>query len=82
MTLNTQLKTILVAALNIQNVTPDQIDDDEPLFGGRLELDSIDALEMVYQVEKHFGIAIRDKNEARAALQTINTLSDYITARR
>ncbi|BBO84316.1 phosphopantetheine-binding protein [Desulfosarcina ovata] len=81
MTLQTQLKQILVTELNIRDIPPETIDDDEPIFGDRLGLDSIDALEMVYQVEQHFGISIKDKNEARTALQTINTLTAYITAR-
>ncbi|VTR68977.1 Phosphopantetheine-binding [Desulfosarcina cetonica] len=81
MNLQNQLKQILVTELNIRDISPEAIDDDEPIFGDRLGLDSIDALEMVYQVEQHFGISIKDKNEARAALQSINTLAAYITAR-
>lgn len=80
MDLHTRLKEILVTALNLQDIAPETIDNHEPIFGDRLGLDSIDALEIVYQVEQHFGIAIRDKNEARETLQTINSLAAYITA--
>lgn len=82
MSLKEDLKRILVKELNIEDVSPEEIEDDEPLFGNRLGLDSIDAVELVFQVEKHFGIAIKDMKEGRPALQSINSLSAFIEARR
>jgi acyl carrier protein len=81
MTIQARLKRILVVELNLEGITPEEIDDDEPIFGGRFELDSIDALEIVYQVEQNFGIPMKEMNEARAAFQSINTLAAFIQAR-
>ncbi len=55
-----QLKTRIIESLKLQDVTPSQIDDDAPLFGAGLGLDSIDALELVVMLEKHYGIVIKD----------------------
>ena len=82
MPLKEDLKKIIVKELNIEDVIPEEIEDDEPLFGSKLGLDSIDAVELVFQVEKHFGVAIKDMKEGRPALQSINTLSKFIEARR
>jgi acyl carrier protein len=82
MPLKEELKRILVEELNIEDIAPEEIEDDEPLFGPKLGLDSIDAVEVVFQVEKHFGIAIKDMKEGRPALQSINSLANFIEARR
>ena len=79
--LKTRLKTLILEELKITHVTPDEFLDDEPIFGERLGLDSIDAVEVVYLVEKHFGIAMKDMKEARPALQSIDTLAAFIEAR-
>ena len=76
------LKRMIVEELNIEDVAPHEIDDDEPLFGSKLGLDSIDAVEIVFQVEKTFGVAIKDMKEGRPALQSINTLAAFIEKRR
>ena len=81
-TLKMTLKQLIVQELNISHLAPDEITDDEPIFNDRLGLDSIDAVEVVYLVEKNFGIAIKDMKEARPALQSITTLADFIIARR
>jgi acyl carrier protein len=79
--LKAKLKALLVQDLRITHVTPEQITDDEPIFGERLGLDSIDAVEVVYLVEKNFGVTIKDMKEARPALQSINTLAAFIEVR-
>jgi acyl carrier protein len=79
--LKAKLKALLVQDLRITHVTPEQITDDEPIFGERLGLDSIDAVEVVYLVEKNFGVTIKDMKEARPAMQSINTLAAFIEAR-
>ena len=81
MSLKSRLKKVIIEELNIADVNPEEIGDDEPLFGKKLGLDSIDAVEIVYQVEKHFGVAIKDMKEGRPALQSINTLAAFIEAR-
>ena len=52
----TDLKQKIIESLNLQDITPEQIDDNAPLFGAGLDLDSIDALELVMMLEKHYGV--------------------------
>jgi acyl carrier protein len=80
MSLKEKLKNILIESLNLE-VTPDQFHDDDLIFGEKFGLDSIDALEIICQVERHFGVAIRNTKEGRPALQTINSLAAFIEAR-
>jgi acyl carrier protein len=79
----TEIKEKIIASLNIQDLTADQIADDAPLFGaGGLELDSIDALELVVMLEKNFGIVIKDMEEGRPAFQSVTTLAAFVNAKR
>lgn len=79
----TDIKEKIITSLNIQDVTADQIADDAPLFGaGGLELDSIDALELVVMLEKNYGIVIKDMEEGRPAFQSIRTLAAFVNAKR
>jgi len=79
----TDIKEKIITSLNIQDVTADQIADDAPLFGaGGLELDSIDALELVVMLEKNYGIVIKDMEEGRPAFQSISTLAAFVNAKR
>jgi len=78
--LNTQLKTLMIDALRLEDVTPDDINDDEALIGGGLSLDSIDALELVVRLEKEYGIKISSSEESRAALASVNALAAYLRA--
>ena len=82
MELNEKLKIIIIEELNFEDVTPEDIDDDAPLFGDGLGLDSLDAVELVVQVQKYFGVEIKDMDEGQVAFQSINSLSDFIEARR
>ena len=77
-----ELKSKIIESLNLQEVTPDQIDDDAPLFGTGLGLDSIDALELVVMLEKNYGIVIKDIEEGRPAFRSVRSLADFIAARR
>ena len=77
-----ELKLKIIESLNLQEVTPEQIDDDAPLFGTGLGLDSIDALELVVMLEKNYGIVINDIEEGRPAFRSVRALADFIAARR
>jgi acyl carrier protein len=77
-----QLKEILIEELKMEDLSPEDIGDDDPLFGDRFGLDSIDAVEVVFCVKKHFGVEIKDMKEGRPALQSINTLSAFIDTKR
>jgi acyl carrier protein len=76
------LKSAIVEGLRLEGVRPEDIDDNAPLFGEEgLHLDSLDAVELVVIVDKHFGVAIADVEEARAAFASISGLADFILAR-
>jgi acyl carrier protein len=77
----TDLKAAIIASLNLQDITPPQIDDDAPLFGAGLGLDSIDALELVVMLEKNYQIVIKDIEEGRPAFQSVRTLAAFIEAK-
>lgn len=76
-----RLKHLIVETLRLDDVTPEEIPDDEPLIGAGLNLDSIDALELVVKLEKEFGIKISSSEESRAALTSIAGLASFIRAR-
>ena len=78
----TELKTKIIESLNLQDIAPEQIEDDAPLFGAGLGLDSIDALELVVMLEKNYGIVIKDIEEGRPAFNSVRTLADFIDTRR
>jgi acyl carrier protein len=74
------LKKQLIEALNLEEVTPEQIDTEAPLFGDGLGLDSIDALEIILILEKHYGIKLDDPKEGSKIFYSVRTLADYIVA--
>ena len=77
------LKTAIIDGLRLEAVTEEDIDSSAPLFGDTgLMLDSLDAVELVVVVEKHFGVAIADAEEARKAFTSVSGLADFICARK
>lgn len=80
--LKRQLKEMIVQELGLVDVSPEDIGDDDLLFGEKFGLDSIDAVELVFQVKSRFGVAIRDMKEGRTVLQTIDALAEFIQGRR
>jgi acyl carrier protein len=81
MSIREDLKTVLIRELNLEDISPADIGDDAPLFGEGLGLDSLDAVELVVQVQKHFGVEIKDMEEGREAFRSINTLAAFIEER-
>lgn len=77
-----QLKKQIVAFLNLLDVSPDDIKDDEPLFGEGLGLDSIDSIELIVLLNREYGIVIEDPKAGRKILTDINTMADYIVKNR
>ena len=78
--LHAHLKKLIVETLKLEDIAPADIPDNEPLVGGGLSLDSIDALELVVKIEKEFGIKIASSEESRAALASVAALAVYIRA--
>jgi acyl carrier protein len=72
------LKKQIIEELNLQDIKPEDIEDDAPLFGDGLGLDSIDALELVVLLEKHHGIKITDEAVGKKVLISINTMAEHI----
>lgn len=77
-TTKAKLKEILVNDLKLQGIKPEEIGDTEPLFGEGLELDSLDAVELVVLIQKHFDVEISDMEEGKVAFVSIESLAKYI----
>jgi acyl carrier protein len=80
--LKLQLKKQIIEFLNLISVTPDDIKDDQPLFGEGLGLDSIDSIELIVLLSREYGINIQDPKEGRKILTDINTIVAYIEQHR
>ena len=76
--LTNDLKIKLIEILNLTDVTPDEINENEQLVGGNLGIDSIDVLEMVVMIEKDYNIIINNKDVGEKIFSTLTTLADYI----
>ncbi|MBS1644507.1 MAG: acyl carrier protein [Bacteroidetes bacterium] len=72
------LKQQIIDALNLQGMKPEEIDDNAPLFGEGLGLDSIDSLELMVLLERNYGIKIEDAREGRKVLNSVQSMADYI----
>jgi acyl carrier protein len=80
-TLRTDIKQAIVRALKLP-MQPDEIDETTPLFGEGLGLDSIDALELVLEIERSFGVVIGDEETGGRVLQSVNTIAEFIESQR
>ena len=78
--LKEQLKRQIIQFLNLTDLTPADISDNEPLFGDGLGLDSIDSLELIVLLKKEYGIDIKDPREGRNILVDVATMASYIQA--
>ena len=77
-TLKSELKRLIIETLRLEDVEPDSIKDEEPLFGEGLGLDSIDALELVVAIEKNYGVLIEDEEVGVEAFASIEALADFV----
>ena len=81
--LREQLKKIIIEELNLEDIDVADLNDNDPLFGDEgLGLDSLDAVELVVLIQKHFDVEIKDMEEGREALASISSLADFIETRR
>jgi acyl carrier protein len=76
-----QLKPIILKSLRITDVAPEDMRDDAPLVGGPVEIDSIDILQLILEIERHFGIRLVKGKFDKDAWLTINSLAATIEAR-
>jgi acyl carrier protein len=79
--LRRKLKELLIERLKFEDMTPDDIGDEEPLFAGGLGLDSIDALEIVVMLESEFGIKVKNEAAARQYFRSISSLASFVEQR-
>ena len=77
-----QLKEQIIEQLNLEDMEPDEIDENEPLFGDGLGLDSIDALELIVLLEKEYGIKIQDPKDGKKIFYSVKSMAEYIEANR
>lgn len=76
--LRKDLKEMLVRDLSLEDVNPEDIKDDEILFGEGLGLDSLDAVEIVVLLQRNFGLEIKDMNKGKEIFYSIDTLTNYV----
>lgn len=72
------VKEQLIQALQLEDMSADEIDDDAPLFGEGLGLDSVDAIELVIFLDNQYGIKIDNVGQSKEIFISIKTLTDYI----
>ncbi len=77
-----ELKKELIEVLNLEEMTPADIDENAPLFGEGLGLDSIDALELIVLLEKNYGIKLKNAQEGKDIFKSIRVMAEYITKNR
>ncbi|HEY1695619.1 MAG TPA: phosphopantetheine-binding protein [Polyangiaceae bacterium] len=76
--LRAELKRLIVSELHLKGRTPESIEDDAPLFGGGLGLDSLDALQLAMSIEEKLGVRIPEGDEARAIFRSVRTIADHV----
>jgi acyl carrier protein len=78
----TKVKQLIIDSLRIEEMTPDDIETDAPLFGEGLGLDSIDALQLVVAMEKDFGVIVPDAETGAVVFQSVRSMARYIAENR
>ena len=76
------LKKQIIEALSLEEMTPEDIDENEALFGDGLGLDSIDALELIVLMEKKYGIKLANPAEGKKIFTSIATIADFVSKNR
>ncbi|MDT8317019.1 MAG: phosphopantetheine-binding protein [bacterium] len=81
MSLENELKELIIKDLKLVDVTPEDIKDEDPLFGEGLGLDSLDAVELVVILQKNFQIETKDMEQSKEVFTSIKTLADYVRSK-
>ena len=79
--LKSQIKQAIVRSLKLP-IDPNEIDSAAPLFGAGLGLDSIDALELVLELERSFGVVVGDEQTGGQVLRSVDAIAEFVTAHR
>ncbi len=77
-----QVKELIVESLNLEDVDPAEIEDEQPLFGAGLELDSLDALQLAVAIEERFGVPITDEDMGQKVFASVTALAEFVAANR
>lgn len=77
-----QLKKQIIEALNLEDMTAEDIDAEAPLFGDGLGLDSIDALELIVLLEREYGIKLTNPAEGKQIFRSVTTIADFVSRNR
>lgn len=77
-----EIKKEIIDVLNLEDMTPEDIDADAPLFGEGLGLDSIDALELIVLMEKNYGIRLANAAEGKRIFTSVRNMADYVSKNR
>jgi acyl carrier protein len=80
--LKLELKNKIIEVLNLEDVAIEEIKDTDPLFGGGLGLDSIDALELIVLLDKDYGIKLSDPKKGKEIFQSIEVMAKFIEENR
>jgi acyl carrier protein len=76
--LKQELRAELIKQLNLEDMLPPDFDENTPLFGEGLGLDSIDSLELVVLLDRNYGLKLKDPKEGRTVFYSINSMAEYI----
>ena len=77
-----ELKEQIIDVLNLEEMSPEDIDENAALFGSGLGLDSIDALELIVLLEKRYGIKLANPAEGKDIFKSVATIADYVSKNR
>ncbi|MBP9848711.1 MAG: acyl carrier protein [Flavobacterium sp.] len=80
--LKQELKSKIIEVLNLEDIAIEDINDNDPLFGDGLGLDSIDALELIVLLDKEYGIRLADPKQGKAIFESVETMAAYIAENR
>lgn len=82
--LKLEIKKLIVESLKIPDVKPEAIDDAKSLFEGEnvIQIDSVDALEIVMALQRAYGVRIDDKNPGRFVIKSVDTIADFVARER
>jgi len=80
--LRSELKRLIIEALDLRGRTEADIDDDAPLFGDGLKLDSLDALQLAVALEERYGLEVPEGEEGRRIFASVSALAAFVASKR